>query len=127
MVSVWQMGVLLAGIGFLILCIFAATTIRDVGSAIKRVERIITDKNGEIESIIEKSVSITESVDGITSNINKATNVVGIVSSISAGIASKFGSKEDKYEKYEPSDVYPGQMDIDDIIESGEDVMKENL
>lgn len=116
MVSVWQMGVLLAGIGVLILCIFAATAIRDLGSAIKRLERILLDKNGEIETIIEKSAAITDNVDGITSNINRATDVVGIVSSLSSGIVDKFTSKKDT-DEYEFDEESQEQMDIDDIIE----------
>ena len=115
MVSVWQMGVLLAGIGVLILCIFAATAIRDLGSAIKRLERILLDKNGEIETIIEKSAAITDNVDGITSNINRATDVVGIVSSLSSGIVDKFTSKKDT-DEYEFDEESQEQMDIDDII-----------
>lgn len=116
MVSVWQMGVLLAGIGVLILCIFAATAIRDLGSAIKRLERILLDKNGEIETIIEKSAAITDNVDGITSNINRATDVVGIVSSLSSGIVDKFTGKKDT-DEYEFDEESQEQMDIDDIIE----------
>lgn len=95
MVSVWQMGILLAGIGFLILCIFAATTLRDLGSTMRRIERIIADKNGEIESIIEKSVSITDSVDVIAGNVSKATNVVGVVSSLSSGLVDRFARTDE--------------------------------
>ena len=116
MVSVWQMGVLLAGIGVLILCIFAATANRELGSAIKRLERILLDKNGEIETIIEKSAAITDNVDGITSNINRATDVVGIVSSLSSGIVDKFTGKKDT-DEYEFDEESQEQMDIDDIIE----------
>ncbi len=134
MVSVWQMGVLLAGIGILILCIFAATTIRDVGSAIKRIERILADKNGEIEAIINNSASITDSVDGIASNINKATNIVGIVSSVSSHIADRFSSdakdKNKGKEKRSPKteeDYSTSQMDIDDLIKENEDEIEMNL
>lgn len=119
MVSVWQMGVLLAGIGVLILCIFAATTIRDLGSAIKRIERILTDKNGEIEHIINNSASITDSVDGIAANINKATNVVGIVSSISSGIAHRFSKDKDE----EGAE----QMDMEDFIKENDEEIENNL
>lgn len=120
MVSIWQMGVLLAGIGVLILCIFAATTIRDLGSAIKRFERILMDKNAEIETIIENSASITDSVDGITSNISKATNIVGIVSSVSSHIVDRFGKGEGPEEEIDP-------MTMEDLIRENEDEINYKL
>ena len=121
MVSVWQIGVHLAGIGFLILCIFAATTVRDVGGAIKRMERILTDKNAEIESIIENSVSITNSVDGIASNVNKATNIVGLVASVSSHIADRFGKSDTAF------DDDSEQMSMDDLIMENDEEIKNNL
>lgn len=116
---IWEVGVLLMGVGILILCIFTATTIRDLGGTIKRIERILADKNGEIETIINKSASITNSVDGIVTNVNKATNVVGIVTAVSAGIASKF--------KHDNQNEDMGQEDLDDNLNFDQDIFYENV
>ncbi len=109
--AVWEIGILLMGIGVLILCIFAATTVRDLGASIKRIDRMLTDKNGEIETIINNTASITTEVEGITANINKVTDVVGIVSSVSSGIASRFKKDQDETE-----DAYEDLFDDEEII-----------
>lgn len=115
---IWEVGILLIGIGILILCIFTATTIRDVGASIKRIDRILTDKDGEIETIINNAASISTEVDGIVANVNKVTNVAGIVGSVSSGIASIF--KKDN----EADDFYPANHDFSEDIGDMEDLEK---
>lgn len=115
---IWEVGILLIGIGILILCIFTATTIRDIGASIKRIDRILTDKDGEIETIIDNAASISTEVDGIVANVNKVTNVAGIVGSVSSGIASIF--KKDN----ETNDFYPSNHDFSDDIGDTEDLEK---
>ncbi len=115
---IWEVGILLIGIGILILCIFTATTIRDVGASIKRIDRILTDKDGEIQTIINNAASISTEVDGIVANVNKVTNVAGIVGSVSSGIASIF--KKDN----ETDDFYSADRDFSDDIDDMEDLEK---
>ncbi|MDO5095392.1 MAG: hypothetical protein Q4D65_02430 [Peptostreptococcaceae bacterium] len=115
---IWEVGILLIGIGILILCIFTATTIRDIGASIKRIDRILTDKDGEIETIINNAASISTEVDGIVANVNKVTNVAGIVGSVSAGIASIFGKGD------ETDDIYSSGRDFSDDIDDMEDLEK---
>lgn len=112
---IWEVGILLIGIGILILCIFAATTIRDVGASIKRIDRILTDKNGEIETLINNAASISTEVDGIVSNVNKVTDVVGMVSSVSAGIANIFRKDEDISDLYQDNTDFDINEDIDAV------------
>ena len=45
----WEIGVLLAGIGFLILCIFGAVTHRDFGYAAKRIIHILDENEKSIK------------------------------------------------------------------------------
>lgn len=112
---IWEVGILLIGIGILILCIFAATTIRDVGASIKRIDRILTDKNGEIETLINNAASISTEVDGIVSNVNKVTDVVGMVSSVSAGIANIFRKDDDISDLYQDNTDFDINEDIDAV------------
>ena len=49
----WEIGVLLAGIGFLILCIFGAVTLRDFGYAAKRISHILDENEKSIKEITE--------------------------------------------------------------------------
>ena len=110
MAPLWEVGILLMGIGVLILCIFAATTVRDLGASIKRIDRMLTDKNGQIETIIDNAASISTDVEGIMANINKVTDVVGFVSSVSSGIVSRFRKDQDEEEIF------------DDLFDDDEDV-----
>ena len=74
----WEIGVLLAGIGFLILCIFGAVTLRDFGYAAKRISHIL-DEN-------EKSIKeITDSVDNVfttSEKVIKALTTFGAIRSV---------------------------------------------
>lgn len=79
---IWEVGILLAGIGVLILCICAGIMLRDFGMTLKSITRISLDKKGEIENIIENSASITENIDTITQNAAKVTSVVTIVTEV---------------------------------------------
>lgn len=108
---IWEVGILLMGVGVLILCIFAATTVRDLGASIKRIDRILTDKNGEIQTIITNAAEISTEVSGITANVNKATNIVGIVSSV-AGIINK------KKNQDETETVVFDEENLEDIFDS---------
>lgn len=98
---IWEIGVLLAGIGFLILCIFAAVTIRDFGATAKRFERVMLDKNGEILTIIDNSASISENVDTITENAAKATNIVNVATSVFQAVKAKHAQEESGENKNE--------------------------
>ncbi|MGB5823600.1 MAG: DUF948 domain-containing protein [Proteocatella sp.] len=79
---IWEVGILLAGIGILILCICAGMMLRDIGMTMKSVTRISLDKKGEIESIIENSASITGNIDTITQNAAKVTSIVTILTEV---------------------------------------------
>lgn len=117
---IWEVGILLMGIGVLILCIFVATTIRDLGSTFKRIDRMLTDHNGQIETIITNAANISTEVDGIATNVNKATDVVGMVSSFSSGVSNIFkkddASKEFYEEKFDPSTMDSEFDDLDEML-----------
>lgn len=85
---IWEIGVLLMGIGVLILCIFAATTIRDAGSAIKNTERILIDKKNELETMIDSTSKIMQDVEVITNRVNNLTDISNITNAVS-GIFKK--------------------------------------
>lgn len=105
----WEVGILLMGIGVLILCIFAATTIRDLGATFKRIDRMLTDKNGEIETIITNTANITTEVDGIASNVNRFTDISGIVESVS-NIFKKEETTQDLYSESFQEDLFDKEM-----------------
>lgn len=91
---IWEIGILLAGIGVLILCIFAATMLRDFGSAAKDLSRIIVQKNGEIDQIITHSANITGNIDTITENAAKVTSIVTVATAVIKAMKEK--NHEDK-------------------------------
>lgn len=92
---IWEIGILLMGIGVLILCIFAATTIRDAGSAIKNTERILIDKKNELEIMIDSTSKIMQDVEVITNRVNNLTDLSAIANSVS-GIFKKEDIKMDE-------------------------------
>lgn len=98
---IWEIGVLLAGIGVLILCIFTAVTIRDFGATAKRFERVMLDKNGEIQTIIDNSASISGNVDTITENAAKATNIVNVATSVFQAVRGIHNQEESGEQEHE--------------------------
>ncbi|MDO4710731.1 MAG: DUF948 domain-containing protein [Peptostreptococcaceae bacterium] len=117
--NIWELGILLMGIGVLILCIFAATTIRDLGATFKKIDRMLTDRNGEIDTIITNAASISTEVEGIAQNVNKVTDITGFVGSVTESISNIF-KKEDRsdefYKNYSPSDLEEDD-DLDEILQ----------
>ncbi|MDO5061607.1 MAG: DUF948 domain-containing protein [Peptostreptococcaceae bacterium] len=128
--NIWEVGILLMGIGVLILCIFAATTIRDLGATFKRIDRMLTDHNGQIETIITNAANISTEVDGIATNVNKATDVVGMVSSFSSGISNIFkkddSSKEFYEEKFDTSTMDSEFDDLDEMLKENYQQARKN-
>ncbi len=92
---IWEVGVLLAGIGVLILCICAGIMLRDFGMTMKSLTRISLDKKGEIESILDHSASITENLDTITENAAKVTSVVTIATEIIKAVKERKNEQKD--------------------------------
>ena len=120
----WEVGILLMGIGVLILCIFAATTIRDAGSAIKNTERILIDKKNELEMMIDSTSKIMQDVEVITNRVNNLTNLSGIVSTVS-GIFKKDNNDDILYDE---EDDYSGlnfEADDEELREKLEKLKKE--
>lgn len=74
---IWEIGVVLIGIGFLVVCINLAFTIKDVDATVKKIELIVDENVREIGDIIGNVAGITSSVDTL---IGGATRIVGIVS-----------------------------------------------
>lgn len=95
---IWEVGILLGGIGVLILCICAGIMLRDFGMTIKSLTRISLDKKGEIESIIDNSASITENVDTITANAAKVTSIVTIVAEVMRVMKEKNNNQKEREE-----------------------------
>jgi len=95
---IWEVGILLGGIGVLILCICAGMMLRDIGMTMKSVTRISLNKKGEIESIIDNSASITEHVDTITANAAKVTSIVTIATEVIRVIKEKHGEQKEREE-----------------------------
>ena len=95
---IWEVGILLGGIGVLILCICAGMMLRDAGMTLKSVTRISLEKKGEIESIIDHSAAITENIDTITNNAAKVTSVVSIATEVAKAVWNKNAYKEESEE-----------------------------
>jgi len=95
---IWEVGILLGGIGVLILCICAGIMLRDFGMTMKSLTRISLDKKGEIESIIDNSASITENVDTITANAAKVTSIVTIVAEVMRIMKEKNNNQKEREE-----------------------------
>lgn len=106
----WEVGVLLMGIGVLILCIFAATTIRDAGSAIKNAEKLLIDKRNELEMMIDSTSKIMQDVEVMTNRVNNLTNISNIVSTVS-GI----------FKKNEEDLDFDTEQELEEILKSQEE------
>lgn len=81
----WEIGVLLAGIGFLILCIFGAVTLRDFGYAAKRISHILDENEKSIKEITDSVADITDSVDNVfatSEKVIKALTTFGAIRSV---------------------------------------------
>lgn len=71
MVGIWEIGILLAGIGLLILCIFTGVTIRDFGILAKKLDKIIDANEEEIKMISKSTAGIANSIDSISARVDK--------------------------------------------------------
>lgn len=81
----WEIGVLLAGIGFLILCIFGAVTLRDFAYTAKKINQILEDNEKSIKEITGSVAEITDSVDNVfatSEKVIKALTTFGAIRSI---------------------------------------------
>lgn len=78
----WEIGALLAGIGFLILCIFAAVTLRDFGYTAKRINHILDDNEKSIKEITENVAEITDSVDSVFATSEKVIKALATLGAI---------------------------------------------
>ena len=87
---IWELGIVMRGLGFLIVCINLAFTIKNVDNTVKKVELLVDDNLSEIGQIIGSVAGITTSVDTI---VGSATKIVGLVSS--AKIISSLGKNKD--------------------------------
>lgn len=87
---IWEIGIVLIGIGFLILCIYLSSTIKSVDNTVKKVEVLVDTNVKEIGQIIGSVAGITTSVDTI---VGGATRIVGLVSG--AKIISGLGKNKD--------------------------------
>lgn len=84
----WEIGVLLMGIGILIVCIFLATTIKDLGLTLKKVNQMLDENERSIHDIINNAANITGSVDSVVSTSQKAVKALttlGAIKSVTAG------------------------------------------
>ncbi len=88
----WEVGILLIGIGVLILCIFLAVTVRDLGVTLKNFNQILTENEKYISEIAENTAGITGSVDNVMSaseKIVKALATFGAIKSAAGGRKKK--------------------------------------
>lgn len=97
---IWEVGVLLAGIGVLFFGICGGIMLRDFGVTIRSLTRISVDKKGEIESILDHSAAITENLDTITENAAKVTSVVTIATEVIKAVKERQSEKKE-YEEGE--------------------------
>lgn len=84
----WEIGVLLIGIGVLIVCIFLATTIKDLGLTLKKVNQMLDENERSIHDIMNNAANITGSVDDVVSTSQKAVKALttfGAIKSITSG------------------------------------------
>ncbi len=87
---IWELGIVMIGIGFLIVCIYLSFTIKSVDNTVKKVELLVDDNIREIGQIIGSVAGITTSIDTI---VGGATKIVGLVSG--AKIISSIGKNKD--------------------------------
>lgn len=87
---IWELGILLAGIGFFILCLNLAFTIKNLNSTVKKVDLLVDNNTNDIGDIIENVAGITSAVDEILVGVTK---IIGVVSGIK--IISSLGKSKD--------------------------------
>ena len=72
---IWELGIVMIGLGFLIVCINLAFTIKNVDNTVKKVELLVDDNLSEIGQIIGSVAGITTSVDTIFSQLRISDEV----------------------------------------------------
>lgn len=75
----WEVGVLLAGVGFLFFSVYLAMLIKNATDTVKEINRLVIRNSREIEDLIISSSGILHSVNSL-SNIVSGTKG-GIMSS----------------------------------------------
>lgn len=86
-ISIWEIGVLLAGVGFLFFSVYLGMVFKNASQTIREVNRLIDRNSREIEDIIISSSRILTSVNSVTnavSGISKAS----MFSSVAKGAMS---------------------------------------
>lgn len=76
---IWEIGVLLVGLGFLFVCINLAFVIKTLDNTVRRVEGIVEESSRDIGDIIENVAGITTSANMI---IGSLTKIAGLVSGV---------------------------------------------
>lgn len=79
MVSIWEVGILIMGIGILILCIYLGSTLKELALLLRRINDILIENQSEIKILLTNITGITTDVTGIMSNVRKLFNVAKIV------------------------------------------------
>ncbi|EHL14360.1 MAG: DUF948 domain-containing protein [Peptoanaerobacter stomatis] len=72
----WEVGILLIGIGFLFFSVYLGMVLKNAGDTIKEVNRIVVRNSREIEDLIIASSGILTSINslsGVVSGVSKAT------------------------------------------------------
>lgn len=105
--NIWEIGVLLAGIGFLILCIFAAVSLRDFGVLARRMERMIEESEEDIRSISQAVAGISENVEIVSARVEKVVTLVTTFEQLKALF---------KKNKTDEEDILEEDIDIEEDI-----------
>lgn len=87
---IWELGIVMIGIGILVVSIYLSITIKNVNKTVNKVELIVEDNTKDIGNIIGSVAGITTSVDVIVGGV---TRIVGLVSG--AKFISSIGKNKD--------------------------------
>lgn len=66
MMQLWEIGILLIGVGVLFLCVYLGLLFRQVTQTVKKVDYIIDRNQREIEDIIVSSSRLLDTADNIS-------------------------------------------------------------
>lgn len=101
MVGIWEMGIFLAGIGLLILCIFTAVTIRDFGVLAKKLDKVIDENEDEIKMISKSAAGIAGNLDSISTRVEKVVSILTAFEQLKSVLTRKKNVNKDNLEDIE--------------------------
>lgn len=81
MSNMWEIGIVLIGVGFLFFSVYLGLMFKSIGETVKGVNKIIDRNSRDIEDIVMSTAEILTSVNSITTAVSGISKA-GIFSSV---------------------------------------------